>query len=928
MKKNCLLLSLVLSLISLPSFANRIYVDSANVNGVQNGTSWATAFASFQAGIDAAQAGDSVWIAKGIYLPGVGYSFVMKDSVKLLGGFLNTHTNINERNWEVHTTTLKGSGDKVIRNLSINPLTPEALLDGFFITGGIGGAIENFFSSPTINNCVFSSNNGLTDAAAIHNSFNSSLITNCKFFLSQGAAAVVNVGLGAFAPESVAGPSFVNCLFSNNNGTTSGGVLSYNCIVSFMGCSFVNNTTTTSGGAMYNHDAVVTLDSCLFNFNTSALRGGAVFQEGCISTITGCTFTNNFGRMGGGLANTANSALHTMNLSRSVFLNNSATGIGTVILDYVNGGGVYNYGKAIIDSCTFMDNTASFNNSGANGGGLFSSASNASMITSVSNSAFYNNKAIVSEFTSWTSNALGGGAYLSHANVSNCIFDNNKSTVSGGGLWILGASPANGQVSNCRFTNNESAKGGGLIGTGAVKITSCLVAKNVADSFGGGLYLPLQLNKVAIITNTTISQNTALLAGGGVYYDAGATVTTPYSMSNNIIWGNNTGIATAPTLAEPNITYSLVQDVAAISLNHNLDGSIDPQFVDTAMGNYQLLTTSPCINAGRNDSLPSGFITDLLGHTRINNAVIDMGAYENGVYQPVVNLGSDTGFCTGNPLSLHAPYYSATSYLWSTGATSQYIEVSAPGTYFVTLTNAAGSATDTLIVLEHLPPAVDLGNDTAFCLGATMQLSAAFQNASYLWSNNTTSSSIQVTSSGTYSVIVTDVNGCIGMDSISVIVHPLPIVNLGANAVIQEGDSVGLDAGNLGSAYLWNTGDTTQTITVGAAGNYSVTVTNEFGCVAKDSIIINLEPVSVDEFEAKDYSLKVGPNPVADFIYIHTDNPKLLGSKVLLMDAQGRLLHTTILKTLQQQVISTSSLAPGIYLLKFENGRTVKIVKH
>jgi hypothetical protein len=66
-------------------------------------------------------------------------------------------------------------------------------------------------------------------------------------------------------------------------------------------------------------------------------------------------------------------------------------------------------------------------------------------------------------------------------------------------------------------------------------------------------------------------------------------------------------------------------------------------------------------------------------------------------------------------------------------------------------------------------------------------------------------------------------------------------VNLGDDVTIKEGESKVLDAGAGGISYLWNTGETTQKITVTKAGEYSVTVTFEEGCQVTDSVIVTVK---------------------------------------------------------------------------------------
>jgi uncharacterized repeat protein (TIGR01451 family) len=74
----------------------------------------------------------------------------------------------------------------------------------------------------------------------------------------------------------------------------------------------------------------------------------------------------------------------------------------------------------------------------------------------------------------------------------------------------------------------------------------------------------------------------------------------------------------------------------------------------------------------------------------------------------------------------------------------------------------------------------------------------------------------------------------------TVTVLPAPSVNLGADASITDGDTYTFDAGPGFTSYLWNTGATTQTITVGTEDCYTVTVTNASGCTASDVVCLDV----------------------------------------------------------------------------------------
>ena len=212
------------------------------------------------------------------------------------------------------------------------------------------------------------------------------------------------------------------------------------------------------------------------------------------------------------------------------------------------------------------------------------------------------------------------------------------------------------------------------------------------------------------------------------------------------------------------------------------------------------------------------------------------------VNNPVVNLGADFTLCAGTTSTLNAGNPGAT-YIWSTGATTQTITVNTTGTYAVTITDNAGcTASDAVTVTVVAAPNANLGTDVAICAGETVLLDAGNPGCTYLWNTGATTQTITVTTAGTYTVLVTNPAGCTDNDAIIVTVSPLPSVDLGADVSICAGTTTVLDAGNPGATYLWNTGATTQTITVGISGTYSVEVTQPGGCSANDAIIISVAP--------------------------------------------------------------------------------------
>lgn len=207
---------------------------------------------------------------------------------------------------------------------------------------------------------------------------------------------------------------------------------------------------------------------------------------------------------------------------------------------------------------------------------------------------------------------------------------------------------------------------------------------------------------------------------------------------------------------------------------------------------------------------------------------------EGTVPGPIVNLGNDSSYCSGT-ITLNAgnPGF---NYLWSTGATTQQINVTAGGTYWVTITDPTGGCTSTdTIIFSGSGLTVNLGADTIICGGNQLTLNAGNSASSCVWNTGDTTSVITATTSGTYSVIITNAQGCTGSDAISINFQPPLQVELGNDSVYCNG-TIALNAGNPGCTYLWNTGSNSQLIGISSGGTYWVIVATPAGCIASDTI--------------------------------------------------------------------------------------------
>lgn len=194
-----------------------------------------------------------------------------------------------------------------------------------------------------------------------------------------------------------------------------------------------------------------------------------------------------------------------------------------------------------------------------------------------------------------------------------------------------------------------------------------------------------------------------------------------------------------------------------------------------------------------------------------------------------ITPGGPTSFCMGGSVTLTAS--SGGGYLWSTGATTQSITISASGSYTVTVTSSGCSATSapTVVTVSTTPgpPTVTPGGPTTFCSGGSVTLTSS-AGGSYLWSDGSTTQAITVSNPGSYTVTITT-GGCSASSTpTTVTVNPTPAtptITAGGPTNFCAGDSVQLTS-SAASGYLWSNAATTQSIWVQTTGSFTVTVSN------------------------------------------------------------------------------------------------------
>ena len=214
------------------------------------------------------------------------------------------------------------------------------------------------------------------------------------------------------------------------------------------------------------------------------------------------------------------------------------------------------------------------------------------------------------------------------------------------------------------------------------------------------------------------------------------------------------------------------------------------------------------------------------------------------VATPVVATNSFT-YCQGaTAAALSATALTGNSLRWYTQATGGTYTTTAPVpstttagtyTYYVSQANVGNDESmraAITVVVNALPatPVITASGSTTFCTGGSVDLTSS-ASAGNVWSTNATTSTITVSTTGNYSVTVTDANGCVSASTpISVNVSNAPAPTISASSTQAcSGDVVTVTA-SAADSYLWSSGETTQSIQVSATAAVYVTVTNANAC--------------------------------------------------------------------------------------------------
>ncbi len=397
----------------------------------------------------------------------------------------------------------------------------------------------------------------------------------------------------------------------------------------------------------------------------------------------------------------------------------------------------------------------------------------------------------------------------------------NSSTFSANSL-------ANGDIVTCILTSNAVCA---LPVTATSNGISMTVIPQVAPT------VAISASQTTICSGNTVTFTaTATNGGGSPNYQ--------WKLNNSAV-GTNTSTFSTGSLANGDVvtctlTSNAVCVAPAVSNSNSIIMSVNPSptvgidYADNKDGTYTLTTspTSTWYSWAPGGQVTRSIVVSQAGTytvTATNTSFCTATASYSlncSAPKPGITLSGASAICSGSSVTLTAS--AGQSYLWSSGQTTQSIEVNTPGTYSVMVTYAGGCANSSdPIVITQLP----LPNTSIIAVlnpsdGSVLLTAAGGQ--SYLWSSGETTASVTKDLPGTYSVIVTASNGCSAGTAYTIQDNgmagggTLTIIPSGPTAICADG-SARLSASAGASSYIWNTGSSDASIIVNTGGIYTVT---------------------------------------------------------------------------------------------------------
>lgn len=337
----------------------------------------------------------------------------------------------------------------------------------------------------------------------------------------------------------------------------------------------------------------------------------------------------------------------------------------------------------------------------------------------------------------------------------------------------------------------------------------------------------------------------------------------------NLVSSPNAAVTTASPTAPTNFVVvaadtagCVVRDTLPVFVKSNGAVSLGN---DTSICYNQSLTLNPGSGFVQHTWNPGGETTQTLTVNTNGNYFVVLSDGKCTFNSDTINVKvipsitlqaySDTTLCAGQTANLSAEI-GYTNYLWSTGAQTNNINVNTAGFYTYSVVDSFGCKhfSDTAEVKVTNAPVINLvATPQRICSGESSVLNAgSLQGVTYTWTKPNDNNQYQgdttiAPSVGTYTVTASD-HGCASSGSIDILAASNPVVSVGGDVNVCACDtSITLNSGSTDAldSFLWNTGETSSSVSVSSSNEYVVAVISQYGCISRDTVNVGIRCLKV-----------------------------------------------------------------------------------
>lgn len=633
-----------------------------------------------------------------------------------------------------------------------------------------------------------------------------------------------------------------NCIFRNNTEVDNGPIFNNGDTLIFNGCSFYDNSTGIAGGVMNINGGYTRITNSTFSNNSCAststlLGGGAILAGGGRLEVFNSTFYNNRTGKDGGAINSGPAA--TVNITNCLFVGNTATGTGPDVKGIFGSAGGHNL---------FSDNTGATLNGNTTGNINGAVAANTIDIVLRDNGHYMMTHAVIQgsaalntgndtyaplldqrDYARWGVSEIGSFEYNGINPCAGFAMNINP---------VIGCAPNGQQVS-------YTLTGGATVASSYwLKLSSDYFCGATTPYTGGGTYIATATDVYGCVAkdtfistyNPTIYNQTRYLCAGH-NFQVGDSVYTVSGTYTSYIGCDSAVVSNLLDANDPIVTTNYNNVHLNCTQTTELLWAYGADYYGWSNGSGTQFTIIASI-PGTVTVVGTDATTGCTASASVNVTV------DTTTLSVTITADFDTLTCISTPTLTATPGVAGTYlYQWSSGNGGADIStdvVTNSGSHSVTVTNnnTCETIASYFIVDNAQPPVITFTppNPNITCVVDTPTVTAS-GGTSYLWNTGETTATINNYFTGTYGVTVTDSHtGCTGVNTVNVgfdLTTPTITMTV-SNQTLTCANPTSVITATGGGTYLWSNGATSDSITVGIADCYVVTVSEtNTGCTAQ-----------------------------------------------------------------------------------------------